>query len=162
MAALQAALQANLPAALQAALPAALQAALPAALNNALADLYIMTAQVSATSFIIPQCSNDSQNHNRIVVDGLSVRFYEVRYPNGDRPTQHPVCFFIIYIYVILSYLSLYQHNLPLLDSTDTIDDLQPGEMVAYIHGYRPGIVVPRNRDARIRLIKLAIGCSLD
>jgi hypothetical protein len=109
MAALQAALQATLPAALQAALPAALQAALPAALNNALADLYIMTAQVSGrTSFIIPQCSNDSQNHNRIVVDGLSVRFYEVRYPNGDRPTQHPVCFFIIYTchFIILISLS--------------------------------------------------------
>jgi len=106
--ALQAALQATLPAAIQAALPAALQVALPAVLDNALADLYIMTAQVSATSFIIPQCSNDSQNHNRIVVDGLSVRFYEVRYPNGDRPTQHPVCVFIIYTchFIILISLS--------------------------------------------------------
>jgi len=69
---------------------------------------------------------------------------------------------FSSYIHVILSYLSLYQHDLPLLNSTVTIDGLQPEEMVAYIHGYRPGIVVPQNRDVRIRLIKLAIGCSLD
>ena len=49
---MQAALQATLPAALQAALPAALQAVLPAALHVALAELYIMAAQVSPGFFI--------------------------------------------------------------------------------------------------------------
>jgi len=120
---MQAALQATLPAALQAALPAALQAAVPAAL----AELYIMAAQ----------------NHNRQVIDGISIPFREVRYPNGNRPTQNP-------------------HNLTFLDSTTTINGLGPGEMVAYINGYMPNNVVPQNRAARIRLIKLAIGCPID
>jgi hypothetical protein len=100
-------LQIALQAALQATLPAALQGALPAALDIALAELYIMTAQVSATLFIVCQCSNNSQNHNRIVVDGLSVRFYEVQYQNGDRPTQQPVSFFTTYTCHFIMLISL-------------------------------------------------------
>jgi hypothetical protein len=83
-------------AALQATLPAALQAALPAALHVALAELYIMAAQVSPGFFDISCCSNNSQNHNRQVIDGISVPFREVQFPNGDHPTQPPACLFTI------------------------------------------------------------------
>jgi len=49
---------------------------------------------------------------------------------------------------------TLVQHNLPLLSSIQNINALLPAEMVAYIHGYNPGVVVPHRCPAHIHMIK--------
>src|ERR1700685_4219530 len=96
-------------------------------------------------------------------MDGVSTPFKEVRFPNGDRPTQAPVCLFTtqsMMTTIILPDWSLHQHGLPLLDSELTVNNLASVDMVRYIKGYMPGTVIPNNRAARIRLIKRAIGCQ--
>lgn len=101
---------------------------------------------------------NNSQVHNRQAGDGTSIPFREVRFPNGDHPTQAPVSPFKIYeIHFYLTHL--YQYNLPLLSSVTVINHLLAVDMVAYISNYNPGVNIPINRSQRIHMIKLAICC---
>ncbi|EGO00633.1 hypothetical protein SERLA73DRAFT_178492 [Serpula lacrymans var. lacrymans S7.3] len=67
-------------------------------------------------------------------------KYEEVPFPDGSLPTDG-------------------QHKLPLLSTSEAVDELSSAEATAYHEGYYPGVTPPYSLGSRKSAIKQAIGC---
>lgn len=91
---------------------------------------------------------------------GETFPFKEIPFQNRTYPTalgvsltsRHP------WIYLVTYYFP--QNNLPFLNNSQAVQNLNGAQLDAYINGYYPGLPIPHALVARRRLVREAIGCS--
>jgi hypothetical protein len=96
---------------------------------------------------------------NRTALTGSARPFQEVPFPDGTRPTADVSQSIVL----LLTADCIIQHNYPIINSIQALENLTDAQLKGYHQGYCPlrvGVNGGLARPVRIREVLTAIGCD--